>query len=234
MPVDMRHELTKNLRAIVLLALVSLMSLTVTMKINQKTIKAIRANKPAIVATPKAKKQSSAKTTAKAAKVTGRSILVALLSGARGFAARLVERLTYSDGSVAIRAIHNNSGLTEKESTLAPIVGGKLTSKADRKARVQLGGYVNGRNTGAKVELITQAEFAKRSKPCIIHWNVDDAGVHGRYIGNPAEAGMCAVSCKFGSMEYFWQMEQDSNSNNKHERGELQPVKKGETLKACA
>ena len=156
-----------------------------------------------------------------------RAIMIALLSGARGFCARTVEVVTAKDGTRALRAVQNNLGLPERESLFAPLSKDSvITSEANRMARVQLGGYVNGRNTGAKVELMSPAQFATRSKPCLVHWNVDDKGIPGRYIGDPSVKGMVAVSVQYGSQTYFWQMEQDSNANNKHERGCIKPIGK--------
>lgn len=206
------------------------------MKINKKSLKAIRANVKLSKAqkTVKAGKKNTKRQTKAVdhGKVKAREVVVALLSGARGFAARQVERLTYSDGAVTIRALQNNLGLALKDGAPAEVVGDKLTAKAPRDARVQLGGYVNGRNTGARVEFLTQAQFDARSKPAIVHWSADDNGVHGRYVGNPSQKGMCAVAVKYGNQNYVWHMEQDSNANNKHERGAIKPVKTGQVLVA--
>jgi hypothetical protein len=193
---------------------------------NHKAIKALPMSKPAKPATP-AKAARKAKKTGKAAKavkgkLTKQYTAVALLSGARGTLARAVRVFEYVTGQVEIIALQNNLGLAEKNPVPCAIIGGKLVG--DKLGRVQLGGYVNGRNTGASVKLITEAQFLKASAPCVVHWDKDGVGVHGRYIGQPNEKGICAVACKFGAQWYFWQMEIDSNVNNKHERGDLKPI----------
>ena len=166
------------------------------------------------------------------AQFTGKAIkAIALLSGKRGHCARSVEQVTLKGGQTAIRALHDNSMLSCKESVFCPIEDGLITASSPKIGRIQLGAYVNGKNTGAKVEIVSQAEFEKRSLPCNVHWKAtDDKPIVGRYIGNPNVKGMVAIGVKYAGGYYFWQMEQDSNVNNRHERGIVTALKKGETL----
>lgn len=187
------------------------------MKLNAKVVKAVKGNK--------------AVKTAKTVKVIKATVstAIALLTGKRGITSRLVE--THKAGeSLKVRALQNNLGLSLKGAPLASVEKGILKGKRD--ALLPLGGYVNGKMSGARVEFVTPAQFAARSKPCIVHWSADDNGIQGRYIGNPNQKGMVAVSVQYGKTAYYWQMEQDSNANNKHERGSVQPIK-GQKLVAC-
>ena len=146
---------------------------------------------------------------------------VAILTGARGILAREVVTATdKKTGRVFVKAVKNELGLSLKEASVGEIIKGELTG--DKVARVQLGGYVNGRNTGAKVSLTNLAAFVAKSRKCVVHWNIDDNGIAGHYIGNPNQKGMCAVYVP--EHKFVWQMEMDSNANNRHERGKLLPV----------
>ena len=156
---------------------------------------------------------------------------IAILTGERGILARNV--LTATDkksGRVFVKATQNETGLSCRDAQAGWIEKGILCG--DKVARVQLGGYVNGKNTGAKITLTTLAAFIASAHKCLVHWkNTDDAPVNGYYRGNPAEKGICAVYVP--DWKFVWQMELDSNSHNRHERGYLKPVKQGEILKAC-
>lgn len=166
------------------------------------------------------------------AQFTGKAIkAVALLSGKRGICARSIEQIITKGGQTAIRALHDNAMLTCKESVFCPVENGLITSSSPKIGRIQLGAYVNGKNTGAKVEIVSQAEFEKRSRPCNVHWKAtDDKPVIGRYIGNPQVKGMVAIGVKYAGGLYLWQMEMDANANNRHERGIIAPLKKGDVL----
>lgn len=198
------------------------------MKINQKTKNAVKAKKAS--ATSKVVKAVKAVKAKVVATVLKSFTAVALMQGVRGHAARLVRIDNMSDKTQNITALQNNLGLPLKDAHTAKIDNGIL--KGERAARIELGGYVNGKSNGTKVELLTPAQFESRSGKCIVHWNKDDNGIHGRYIGNPNVKGMVAVSVQYGKMTYYWQMEQDSNANNKHERGSIKPLKTGGKLLA--
>jgi hypothetical protein len=145
-------------------------------------------------------------------------IMVALLSGKRGHAARLVHTATDKNGAITITAAQDNKGPTLKAGTPC-IIEKDGTLTGPKQGRVELGAYVNGSLKGAKVRLMTPAQFAAESKPGTVKWNADKDGVPGRFIGDIAKKGMVAVSVTLGTGTYYWQMESDSNSNNKHERG---------------
>lgn len=186
------------------------------MKINMKS-KNATSNKNAAkkVITPKAAKaaKQSVKAEKKAAKVVATGQMIALLSGERGLLCRKVE--TGMRGTTpCIRALQNEKGLA-LDGEWAELHDGKLTAQgASRVARVQLGGYVNGRNTGATVKLVKESEFTKQAKTGEVKWHVDNDSTACTYLGDANVKGIVAV--KAGS--FYWQAEQDSNSNNKHER----------------
>ena len=201
------------------------------MKINNKTKKAIAAK----VTSAKGKAKAKATTTTAGAAIEppkgiAHKTMVAFLTGARGCCARSVEVVSDTDFSY-IRATQNNLGLS--------IPGGGLWAKVDNKAFIvtgnrtsltELGCYVNGKRTGAKCNLVTDKEFCAKAHKALIHWKADDAGIAGLYIGKPAEKGMSAVRVQYGKTVFYWQMETDSNPNNKHERGSIEPLAKGQVL----
>ena len=208
------------------------------MKINQATIKAIantgkvvKAKNPAkpavtpVTPAKPAKKTKVAKSANKvgvmpAGKPDKMSLALAVLSGVRGYAARFVQVYTFGT-RVFIRATQNNNGLSLKDGTFCEVTADKGLV-GDKQGLVELGGYVNGKKSGAKVTLTTADTFAKKSGKCLIKWNSDDSkGTLGNYVGVPSARGMSAVLCKFGNVQYGWQMETDTNSHNKHERGDL-------------
>jgi hypothetical protein len=208
------------------------------MKISAKTLAATSKSNLAVSAAPSktkpAVKVKAGKAQSKPAKKAVKPVIsqaIALLSGERGLCARLVQVVTTPD-SVHITALQDNKGLRFANGVACEIKGGKLVG--EKEGRIALGGYVNGRNTGAKVELLTPAEFAKRAKPALVHWSADDNGAHGVYIGNPNVKGMCAVMVPYKGGPYYWQMELDSNPGNKHERGNLEPLTKNGKLTVCA
>lgn len=148
-------------------------------------------------------------------KVTGKA--VALITGKRGVLSRLVE--TGERGSEKfIRATQDNAGLSIVGGWCL-IDGGMITAKTERKTRVELGGYVNGRNTGAKVQLTTQAAYERAAKPFSVKWNVDKEAVKASVIGDTAKRGIVAVLTAYKGKPFFWQCELDSNAHNLHERG---------------
>ena len=158
---------------------------------------------------------------------------IAILTGARGIAARQIESaVERKTGRVFVHAVYDENGLKLGAKAIAcEIVNGILTG--DKPGRIQLGGYVNGRNTGAKIIITTLAAFIAKSQPCLVRWSNADDGekIHGRYVGNPAMKGLLAVMVKYGNgFSFVWQVEQDSNANNRHERGEVLPLKEGATL----
>ncbi len=199
------------------------------MKIN-KASKVATARKPLSAATAgKVSKKAQAAKTTVAVKIQLPNALkwtpaIAILTGERGILARQIETATdKATKRVFVRATKDENGLRLRDASVCEVVNGVLMG--DKAGRVQMGGYVNGRNTGAKITLAQLADFVKKSAPCIVHWNADDNGIHGRYVGNPHEKGICAVAVEYGKGNTFvWQMERDANSNNKHERGSLKPL----------
>ncbi len=192
------------------------------MKLNQKTKAAIK-NKPAKSKSKGSKAKAIVKAVVKLIvpdKLTGKA--VALLSGTRGFAARLVETGKLGNVTV-IRALQRNDGLSLKDGVWCPIEAGILTGI--RQGRIELGGYVNGKSTGAKVELLSENQFTSKAKVGLVKWNskADAKPIAGMYLGNMQQKGMLAVRTVFqkGHAPFFWQVEQDSNANNKHERGKV-------------
>ena len=149
---------------------------------------------------------------------------IAVLTGQRGVLARQVQTATDTKtGKVYVKAVKNELGLfLGGKAIVCTIENGILCG--DKIGLIQLGGYVNGKRTGAKISLTTLANFIAKSKPAIIHWNIDDNGVKGHYLGNPAQKGICAVYVP--ELKYAWHMETDANSNNKHERGKILPLTK--------
>jgi hypothetical protein len=169
-------------------------------------------------------KQNGAVKNAKTQKAVKAQIAqsVAIIIGARGLAARLVETHKTADG-LKIRALQNNIGLPLKAGQFADVKDGTVTGK--RPALIELGCYANGKTSGAKIVTMTQAQFLAKAHPCIVHWKADDNGIHGHYIGNPNVKGMVAVAVAYSGKLFFWQMEMDSNANNKHERGTVKSIK---------
>jgi hypothetical protein len=144
---------------------------------------------------------------------------IALVSGARGMVARAVLTATDKSGKVWLKATQNEIGLPLKDAC------------GDRVGRVQMGGYANGRNIGAKVTITNLATFIKKSAPCNVCWSADDnRATVGRYIGKVSEKGIIATLVYFGKVAFPWQCEQDSNANNRHERGRIQPATAGAKL----
>lgn len=174
------------------------------------------------------KQNGAVKVTAKTAKQVKAQIAqcVAVVMGvgdkARGLAARLVQTTKTADG-LKIRALQNNIGLPLKDGHDADLKDGIMTGK--REAMVEMGAYVSGHSRKAKVVLLSQEQFLKIAHPCIVHWKADDNGIQGHYIGNPNVKGMVAVAVAYSGKLFFWQMEMDSNPNNKHERGTIKPIK---------
>lgn len=159
------------------------------------------------------------------------STVIMVVSGIRGLAARLGQLATTGKGkdqTVKFRALQDNKGLALKDGQWVSIIGGKLSGKKERQGQLECGGYVNGRLTGADARFFTPAQFRAIAKPCLIHWQADKDPVSGFYIGDPNVKGMCAVFVP--AWNYYWQVELDSNANNKHERAKLAPVKKGGKL----
>lgn len=171
------------------------------------------------VITPKA-----AKAAKQSVKATGQ--MIALLSGERGLLCRKVE--TGMRGTTpCLRALQNEKGLA-LDGEWAELHDGKLTAQGtSRVARVQLGGYVNGRNTGATVKLVKESEFNKQAKTGEVKWHVDNDSTACTYLGDASVKGIVAV--KAGS--FYWQAEHDSNPNNKHERATV-TVKNAKTKAA--
>ena len=140
-----------------------------------------------------------------------------IMSGKRGKVSRLGNEVTV-DGITGYQALQDNAGL--------PIVGGIcipengiITSKTDRKTRIELGGYVNGKNTGAKIEVHSVSAFDKLAKKGFVKWNVDSESVPCQFIGDISKKGCVAVKTSFNGKPFFWQVEIDSNPHNAHERG---------------
>lgn len=189
------------------------------MKTNKKAVLAKSpANKPA--------KQVKAKK-AKALPITLLGMLYLLLSGARGYALRYGKATKQGD-IISFTPCQNNKGLS-LQGAEAVTMGPDSIVKGSKTARLCAGTYVNGKSNGAKGKLLTAKQFNALSKPCLVAWNVDSKPYPARYIGNPAEKGMSAVLAG----PFAWQMEQDSNSHNKHERGRLLPLTKNGKLTAC-
>lgn len=167
-------------------------------------------------------------------KYTFVDFLFALIVGNRGAVLRAIARYKGSDGLTYIRATQDNRGLalptSSKYASLCQVSPDGVI-KGIREALIGLGCYVNGRVSGAKVaKYLTLAQWVKLSAPCNVHWNADSTSIPGRYVGNPHEKGTCAVSVQYGKTTFAWQMELDSNSNNKHERGRLEATKPGAKL----
>ena len=210
------------------------------MKISNATKAALLAAKqtnaskaqPATIARKAVKAVSSAKKAKKAKKqaatVKASELALILLSGARGYTSRNVRKITMSDGEVRLYALQNNMGMANKSENYGIDNNGLLTGKRD--GLIELGGYVNGKTSGASVRYLTAKQFNSIARPCIVKWNQDDNGIAGRYIGNPAEKGMSAVVVSYKGGDFHWQMETDANANNKHERGDLLPSVKGGKL----
>ncbi len=190
------------------------------MKTNKK---AVLAKSPKNTATVKPTKIGKAK--AKALPVILLGTLYALLHGARGFALRLVKASKQGD-ILTLIPLQNNKGLTAVKPEPC-YVDSKGIVTGSKTAKCQLGTYVNGKSSGATCQLLTKAQFIARSKAALVLWNIDGKPAPCRYIGNPAEKGMSAVLTANG---YAWQIEQDSNSHNKHERGKLLPLTKSGKL----
>lgn len=193
------------------------------MKIN-KSVQAALAKKAGtgkqVQASKSAKKAQPVKATVKAAlKVLKTYTTLLLLSGIRGYAVRKVEVRVIEDQPKQVRALQDGKGNALGNAEYAEIdKTGHLTGK--RAALVPLGGYVNGKMRGAKVEELTEAQFHSRSHRAKVKWNADKEAITGRYIGNPTMQGMVAVE----AAGHFWQLELDANVNNKHERGDLLPI----------
>ena len=150
-------------------------------------------------------------------------LVIALFFGLRGVNVRLVERHTSAEG-VFIRATQDNDGKQIKDGSFAKIEQGFATGK--RVALTELGCYVNGKLKGARVEFLTATQFAHRAGKALIKWAGQKDSLPGRYIGNPAKQGMLAVEVN----GHYWQLELDSNKQNKHERGTIEPVTKNGKL----
>ena len=146
---------------------------------------------------------------------TGKAI--AHLTGKRGDILRLVE--TGKQGSdTYIRALQDNKGLAVTGGWCL-VDNGCITAKTPREFRVQVGAYVNGKNTGAKVTLLTEKQFLAIAKKGVIRWNVDSESIDGLTVGDVNRKGCVGVRVMYGSKPYYWQMEMDSNVHNVHERG---------------
>lgn len=191
---------------------------TEQMKLNKNVAAAIKSkNKP----TAKGAKTPQVKETLANIIAKARiSQAVMVLTGVRGKNVRLVEVHETKDGRQFVKALQSNTGLLLKEGHFAEVVKGVLEGKRD--ALIELGGYVNGKLKGAKAELLTKGEWHSRSVPALVKWAADKDPVHGRYVGDPAQRGLVAVEAG----GHYWQIEQDANSHNKHERGEVLPLKK--------
>lgn len=177
--------------------------------------------KPATPAPKGAVKAKPATTPAKTEKPI-LSQALALLSGARGFACRFVDVRTFkTSGKVEVSARQNENGLSiaENDRAWGTVANGIL--EGEKKARIQLGGYVNGRNTGAKIELLKTEDFAKKAKAGKVKWSNEDKPITCHYIGDVSKKGMLAIVCQFNGKSFAWQCEQDSNSHNAHERGQV-------------
>ena len=185
------------------------------MKINKATKAAMAAKQT----THKAKtaKVKAAKKAVVEVRVTGMAI--ALLTGKRsagnGGAARLVQTGKQGELTV-IRATQRNDGLSLTDAVWCPVIGGFLSGT--RQAQLELGGYVNNGKyggKGVKVQLMTTAQFRAASRPAKIKWNIDKQAVIGRAIGDASQTGLLAVETN----GFYWQIEQDANPANAHERG---------------
>ncbi len=203
------------------------------MKLNKNTVKTgkvVKAKTPAIVSNVKATVKKAVKTVkAKAAKIVQLGKLILVVRGKRGLAARYGIASKQAD-VITFTPLQRNNGLTEKKAEPC-YIDAKGTITGSKTAKCQAGTYANGKSSGAIGELLTVAQFQARSKPCSIKWNIDSKPTHGRYIGNPHEKGMLAVCDSNG---FYWQMEQDSNSHNKHERGHIAAMTKNGKLEVVA
>lgn len=195
-------------------------------------VKAKRSSVAVQAAAPKtgkaAKNGKALKAAAKAVKLAVKStgFAIALLTGERGILSRKVET-GLRGKTFCIRALQDNAGLSIV-GEWAEIHDGKLTAQgASKQARIELGGYVNGRNTGASVETIKESQFTAKAKAGYVRWNADKDAVACQFIGDASKKGIVAV--KAGSM--YWQAEQDSNPNNRHERATVSTGKPAKASK---
>lgn len=198
------------------------------MKISKKTLAAVAAKKIAVQVKAHKKvavKVKTVKAKKAAATVTKTETAVAILTGARGILFRSAQVQTMSDGTVRLTALQNCLGLANKDASYAVVKDGKLVNGDNRAGLVAMGGYVNGKTTGASVRLVSEKQALALCKDCMVHWDADDNGVRGKYVGNVSEKGICGVVVQYAGKNFFWQMELDSNANNKHERGDLKSVK---------
>jgi len=196
------------------------------MKLNKKVAAAINTKKTAkqakAVKSAKAVKPAAEPQAALAAQMAKARVHQALLllTGVRGKNVRLVEVHETKDGKVFLKAMQKGDGSVLKDAHFAELAKGIVVGKRD--ALIELGAYVNGKLTNCAGELLSKTEWHARSKPANVRWNADKDPIHGRYVGDPAVRGMLAVEAQ----GLFWQVEADSNSHNKHERGGVLPLKK--------
>lgn len=209
------------------------------MKINKKTKLAISAKNPVNAAKlakikknaatvkqgAKNAKPAKAAKAVEAVKLTGTS--VAVLRGERGQLCRLVQTGKNSAGQTVVCAVQDNSGLNipQAERIQCVIEKGVLTGHRD--GLLQLGGYVNRRRSGAKIELLTDKQFTAKARKGTVKWREDDSkAVSCLYMGDHSQKGICAVRVEYKpGHPFYWQIELDSNVNNVHERGSLVPAK---------
>jgi hypothetical protein len=118
-----------------------------------------------------------------------------------------------------LRALQSNVVGTMRGDAVTVTAGKVASATGERDGRIALGGYVNGRNSGAGVALLTGADIANTFKAGAVKWNVDGKEVTALVRGNVAQKGMVAVVCAYGGKVFAWHCEADSNANNKHERG---------------
>lgn len=182
--------------------------------------------------------------TVKSAKVTksGKTVKASKAIEAKAVARKAVVTKAVSEKLTEIRALHNEAGKLDgiwctvsKE--------GLLAGKAHGEERTQLGAYVGGGrfgSSGVKVELLDAKQASARLKACTFSYRAKLAHKDavkdqiGLAVGDAAKAECIGIFSLRGTAKspYAWQVEQDSNDLNKHERGQVEYCKETGAHKA--
>lgn len=174
-------------------------------------------------AEPKDRMKTKAVKASKLIKATSR-IMIGIVTGARGTLARRFTVAIQGKTPASVTITQTDCGLAPKDALPCRVTDGKLDPESGKRlAGVQCGAYVaHGGERGAKanLRLVTGAQYMAEAKPGVAAWAVDKAPFGCLYIGNPDRKEIIAVAHRGG----IWQIEQDSNANNAHERGYVRPL----------
>jgi hypothetical protein len=113
-----------------------------------------------------------------------------------------------------------------RDAEICKVVDGILSPET-KPAGLQFAKYLadgTERKGKVKVEVLTGAQLVKLATAGVGAYAKFQAPKGGFFIGDHKQKRIYAFATVFNGKPHFWQIEGDSNSNNKHERGYVTPL----------